>query len=136
MDNAQTARTRAVVKDYFAKFGAGDFEGAFGLFAPNGLYEFPGRSPMAGSHTIPEMAGMMSKVGPLLAGMKMELGHVLAEGNLAAVQATGKVTLPNGTVYNNSYHFAFEVEGDRILRLKEYMCTYHALEAMGPYLGG
>lgn len=134
MSNEQTHRTRAVVKDYFDRFLKGDVEGAFGLFAPNAIYEIPGRSPFAGEKTLAEMAPLFEKLGPVLAGMTMEVGHVIAEGNLASVQTTGKAALPNGTTYNNQYHWAFEVEGDRILRIKEYMCTYHAVEVLGPLM--
>ena len=135
MDDDQTARTRAVVKDYFDRFMSGDVHGAFGLFAPDASYDLPGRSPLAGSRTIPEMAPMFEKLGPVLAGMKMTVGPILADGNRAAVQSTGTVELPNGKVYDNEYHWAFEVEGDRIKRIREYMCTYHATEVLAPLMG-
>jgi uncharacterized protein len=48
-----------------------------------------------------------------------------AEGDRVAVETDSYAELRNGRVYNNHYHFVFEVRAGKIHRIKEYLDTEH-----------
>lgn len=56
---------------------------------------------------------------------------IIAEGDKVAVEAHMTATTATGSVYDNLYHFVFEISGGRIKRMKEYMETHHAKVTFG-----
>ena len=48
-----------------------------------------------------------------------------AEGGRVAVETESYAELSNGRVYNNIYHFLFEVEDGKIQKVKEFLDTEH-----------
>ena len=40
----------------------------------------------------------------------------------------------DGNVYNNEYHWLFEVRDGKIQAAREYMCTAHIAEVLGPLM--
>lgn len=48
-----------------------------------------------------------------------------AEGDRVAVETESYSELRNGRVYNNLYHFVFEVRDGKIQRIKEFLDTEH-----------
>jgi uncharacterized protein len=48
-----------------------------------------------------------------------------AEGDRVAVETESYAELKNGRVYNNLYHFAFEVRDGKIQSVREYLDTEH-----------
>jgi uncharacterized protein len=48
-----------------------------------------------------------------------------AEGDRVAVETESYSELRNGRVYNNLYHFVFEVRDGKIQRVKEFLDTEH-----------
>lgn len=48
-----------------------------------------------------------------------------AEGNRVAVETESYSELKNGRVYNNLYHFVFEIRDGKIERIKEFLDTEH-----------
>ena len=56
---------------------------------------------------------------------------MIAEGNSVAAEAEIKAETAMGTKYENSYHFLFIIEDGKIIKMKEYMDTYHAKVIFG-----
>ena len=48
-----------------------------------------------------------------------------AEGNRVAVETESYSEMQNGSVYNNLYHFVFEISDGKIQKVKEYLDTEH-----------
>ena len=48
-----------------------------------------------------------------------------AEGNRVAVETESYSELKNGRVYNNLYHFVFEIKDGKIQKVKEFLDTEH-----------
>ncbi|SER86552.1 nuclear transport factor 2 family protein [Psychrobacillus sp. OK032] len=48
-----------------------------------------------------------------------------AEGNRVAVETESYSELKNGRVYNNFYHFVFEIRDGKIQKVKEFLDTEH-----------
>jgi ketosteroid isomerase-like protein len=58
-----------------------------------------------------------------------------AEGDRVAVEAESHANLKGGKVYNNKYHFLFELRDGKITKCKEYNDTHHARLTIGHILG-
>jgi uncharacterized protein len=56
-------------------------------------------------------------------GLEFRVQHMTAEGERVAVEATSEGRHVSGKIYSNEYHFLFEFQGGKLLRLKEYMDT-------------
>ncbi len=54
--------------------------------------------------------------------------YAIAQGDKVAVEAESFAELVNGKVYQNKYHFLFEIRDGQIYRVKEYMDTMHAYQ--------
>lgn len=130
-----TARSKEIVQEYFNAIIAGDMQGAFAYIDPSCRFVLPGKSPLAGSRSPEEMAAIMGPMMELMKDFTYEVVGITAEGNRVAVETRGHAKLPNGSVYANEYHFLFELnDAGKIVVSKEYMCSYHAMEALGPVL--
>ncbi len=64
-------------------------------------------------------------------GAEFSVTGMIEEGDKVAAEANMKATTAFGTLYDNSYHFLFTIEGGKIARMKEYMDTYHAKTTFG-----
>lgn len=64
-------------------------------------------------------------------GVEFNVTGMVAEGDSVAAKATLKAKTAMGTFYDNDYHFLFTFEGNKIVRMKEYMDTYHAKTTFG-----
>lgn len=131
MNNAlsNNAADKAVVADFLATFSRGDVAGLMERMDDHATWWVSG--------TIAGMSDTYGKqaLGALLTGVKevYKAGalritplSMVAEGGKVAVEAESYAELNNGRVYNNFYHFLFEVKKGRILRVREYMDTMHA----------
>ncbi len=56
---------------------------------------------------------------------------ITAEGNRVAVETVVHVPLQDGGVYNQTYHWLFEVNDRKISVIKEYLDTIKAMNAFG-----
>ena len=61
----------------------------------------------------------------------MEIIGMTAEGNRVAVETLVHVPLQDGGMYNQTYHWLFEVEDQRLSVIKEYLDTIKAMNAFG-----
>lgn len=59
-------------------------------------------------------------------GAKFEVTGMVAEGNKVATEASITAKTAMGSLYENDYHFLFTIEDGKVVRMKEYMDTYHA----------
>ena len=55
---------------------------------------------------------------------------MVAEPNKIAVQVEAFGTTVEGATYNNLYHVYFELDGDKIVRAREYNDTAHVFETL------
>ena len=124
-----TEANKAVVKEFLAVFSTGNVAGILEQLEDDATWWVSG--------TLQGLSGTYSKadLGPLLKGaaalytkgaLRITPLAMIAEGNLVAAEAESYADLVDGRVYNNLYHFVFDIRNGRIGRVKEYMDTYHA----------
>jgi ketosteroid isomerase-like protein len=119
---------RRVARRFFELFAAGDVAATMALFADNATYWFP---TIRKTFTKPELAdGLHWIQSPLAGQMKFELGPMVAEGNMVAVQAESFATTTEGVAFNNLYHLYFEIADGSIARAREYNDTAHVFATL------
>jgi hypothetical protein len=125
---AGTEQSRAVVLDYIAALDRGDLETLRATFTPDATWWLSGDLPVSGTWTGPGaiidefLAAMMERLDPSRPVVR-DIKRVLADGNAVAVEWTTRATSHDGSAYENDYAFVFEVEGDRIRAVREYVDT-------------
>jgi ketosteroid isomerase-like protein len=64
-------------------------------------------------------------------GIRFTYRSVTAEGNRVALELEGYAELKDGRIYNNHYFMCFEVVDGRIVAVREYHDSKHAMEIWG-----
>ena len=85
--------------------------------------------------------GLSTTLAQAIAPVKEALNFYDPAGSLSgettvAVEAESYGETTDGNVYNNEYHWLFEVRDGKIQGAREYMCTAHAVEVFGPLMAG
>ena len=63
--------------------------------------------------------------------LELTVHSITAEGDQVALEAEShRIISESGTVYNNHYHFFFEIRDGRIQRIREYMDTHHVNDVL------
>ena len=122
-----------LVREFFAALSSGDLE-ALAPFVEEATWTMCAADILgAGSYT--GRAILDDFLGPVRGlfvpgDPKVEVVRVAEDGPLVAVEARGRGSFRNGTLYDNRYAFWFEVEGGRIRAIREYMDTKYAHEVV------
>lgn len=86
----------------------------------------------AGEHEKAFFMGFFGNGGDMFPyGAEFTVTGMIAEGDKVAAEAHMTATTAAGSVYDNLYHFVFEIADGRINRMKEYMDTHHAKVTFG-----
>ncbi|MCF3593453.1 nuclear transport factor 2 family protein [Rhodobacteraceae bacterium LMO-12] len=86
----------------------------------------------AGEHDKAFFIGFFGSGGDMFPnGADFAVTGMIAEADKVAAEAHMKATTAMGSVYDNLYHFVFEIADGRIKRMKEYMDTHHAKVTFG-----
>jgi ketosteroid isomerase-like protein len=118
---------RAVVTAFFGALSDGRYDDAAGLLAPNAKWWVLGKR----DHVDP--AGWLDTLSELFpAGLEFTLDRITDGATRIAVQARGRATLADGRAFDNAYHFAFEIGGNRILAGWEYGDTRYVAQLLAP----
>jgi len=92
--------------------------------------------PFAGEYNKEELENIMSGSLDVHDGKEAmqptsDIIGMTAEGNRIAVETVAHVPLQDGGVYNQTYHWLFEVKDQKISVIKEYLDTIKAMNAFG-----
>ncbi len=86
----------------------------------------------AGEHDKAFFIGFFGSGGDMFPnGADFAVTGMIAEADKVAAEAHMTATMAMGSVYDNLYHFVFEIADGRIKRMKEYMDTHHAKVTFG-----
>lgn len=119
---------KALVAEFMEVFGSGDVDRILSFMDESATWWVAGN--------IDGISGTKDKqgFGEMLAGLSQltKTGAIsltplawTAEGDRVAVETESYSELNNGRVYNNLYHFVFEVRDGKIQKVKEFLDTEH-----------
>jgi uncharacterized protein len=107
-------------------------------FAPDATWEYPGDLPLSGTYRGLDaiVSEFLAGARNLLAEVRLELGTVVAEGELVAAEWTATGSSKDGTPYRNRNIGLFTVRAGKIVSVREYTDTRHAGQVFFPELSG
>lgn len=133
------------VQRAWAAFASGDAERVRSAFTPDAEWLAPRRNAtaealgishhMIGAH---EIARFLTDEFPRLyvKDVDIDFTNFIAAGTTVVVEESMSATLADGSGYTNDYCFIFELDGDRIRRVREYMDTAHGNRQLCNLLDG
>ena len=123
-----------VVLSFFENFSAGKFDAALALMADTATWWVagnPDKFALAGTKTKAQFAELVQGIGAAMPkGLRVTPKGITAAGDRVAVEAESYGETASGRVYNNLYHFLFEVRGGKVQAVREYLDTMHAKEVL------
>lgn len=115
-----------LVRSFFATLSSGDLEGVRAFLDDESTWLICATGiPGAGAHT--GRSGIVDEFLAPVRGLfepgqpKVEIIRLIADGDVVAVEATGRGRFLDGRDYDNRYAYWIEVDGTRIRTIKEYM---------------
>ncbi len=125
-------QNKAIAAELIQAISTGDAEGIRRHVAPDATWwvmGFPRDRTMTRDQMIRGARAIIDKVLP--GGFNMKVHGMTAEGDRVAVEAEGHAKTVEGKLYNNFYHFMFQLREGQVIRAMEYTNPKHALEVLG-----
>jgi uncharacterized protein len=124
---------KAFVTNTWGLFGKGDIKAAFANMADNVSWVVPGNMPgvsglKRGKEEILKFMSGVSQTFP--EGLKSEIRKTFCDGDTVIIELTNRGKVSNGKSYENEYCFVFELENDKIRRIREYVDTQRAKDLL------
>jgi ketosteroid isomerase-like protein len=123
-----------VVLSFFENFSAGKVDAALALMADTATWWVAGKPDkfvLAGTKTKTQFAELLQGIGTAMPkGLRVTPKGLTAEGDRVAAEAESYGETATGKIYNNLYHFLFEVRDGQIQAVREYFDTMHAKEVL------
>lgn len=123
-----------VVLNFFENFSAGKVDAALALMADSATWWIAGKPEqfvLAGTKTKAQFAELLNGIGEAMPkGFRVTPKGLTAEGDRVAAEAESYGEKATGKIYNNLYHFLFEVRDGKIQAVREYLDTMHAKEVL------
>ena len=126
-----TEQNKQIVLSFFEKFSASKMDEAMAMMADTStwwiaaLSRYPGPRPKSNSPSI--LAGILPVMPQ---GIKLTAKSMIAEGDKVAVEANSYGPHISGKVYQNQYHFVFEIHDGKIQAVREYLDTMHTNDVL------
>jgi len=113
------------VKQIFTALANGDGPTFFNNVAENVQWRVTGTdNPLSGDYTSKSqfVPATFHRLGKLMEGrMKLEIVHVMVDGDMAAVELKANATAKNGTKFANEYCWVCRFEGEKIVQVRAYL---------------
>jgi uncharacterized protein len=124
-----------VVLSFFANVSGGKVDAALALMADSATWWVAGKPDkfaQAGTKTKTQLAELLNGLGAAMPkGLRVTPKGLTAEGDRVAVEAESYGETTSGKIYNNWYHFLFEIRDGKIQAVREYFDTLHAKDVLG-----
>jgi len=127
---------RSVVLNMLGAVGRGDFDGAMECFAENATFWVPGNMPFSGTlrgrQEIYDKNFLPSEKLSVPGSVKVEIGRTVSEGSYVAAEWVFMRKTVQGRDYRNVFFGLFEVRGEKIQSVREYLDTQYAMDLLWP----
>ena len=124
-----TEHNKQAIAKFFERFTAGDASTALTYLDDRVIWQAMGREgelPISGEMNKEGIANLIDTVKAAIPqGLHLTTTEWTAEGDRVAVEVESYGELTNGKVYNNLYHYLFEFDNGKIVKIREYMDTLH-----------
>ena len=131
MSNGTADSYTAIAREFLEVFSTGDVTRIGAHLHDEARWWVSGTIPgISADYSKPQMLDLLRQVVTVYkqGALSIVPSSMICEGNRVAVEAESYAELHNGRVYNNLYHFVFEIEDGKIKVIKEYMDTQHVID--------
>lgn len=122
----------SIATDFFDRLGKADVSGALDLTTPDFTWTVAGKPDqfaLAGTYDRDGYIDMLGRVGGFLpAGPQVQVTSVTADSHHEVIEAHVTAVSAAGTRYDNALVYVFDLQGDKIQAVREYLDTIHASE--------
>lgn len=121
-------QNKELVANFMEVFSQGNVADTSSYLSESSTWWVAGRlDGISGTKNKKEFGEMLAALSALTVTGAIRLTPLAwaAEGDRVAVETESYSELRNGRVYNNLYHFVFEVRDGKIQRVKEFLDTEH-----------
>ena len=121
-------KNKELVTEFMTVFSLGDIDKILSYLADSATWWVAGSlEGISGVKSKDEFREMLSGIAASTKTGAIRLTPLAstAEGDRVAVETESYAELKNGRVYNNLYHFVFEVRDGKLQSVKEYLDTEH-----------
>jgi len=128
-NNSESNKT--IVTHFFDALNRGDVAFIVDAYAADGCVQTMGNTLISGVFSreqVAASAGGIFEVFPN--GLTFTILNMVGEGDKVAVEATSVGEHISGQTYSNEYHFLFEFQSGKLIRLKEYMDTERVTDVL------
>ena len=129
--DAAAEERRAITRALFDALSRSDVAAVDALYAEDFVLWSPGALPFSGTHDKAEaleLTKMITAAFPQ--GLQFTIDAMTVEGERVAVEAHSEGRHASGRDYRNQYHFLVKIRDGKIVMLKEYMDTQHAMDVL------
>lgn len=124
-------QNKKIVLSFFEKFSASKMDEAMAMMADTSTWWIAGTFPLSGTKTKKQFAELLAGILPVMPqGIKLTAKSMVAEGDKVAVEADSYGPHISGKVYQNQYHFLFEIRDGKIQAVREYLDTMHTNDVL------
>jgi uncharacterized protein len=124
----EEAANKRLVAEFMEVFSTGDVDAILGYLADSATWWVAGTMEgISGTKDKAAFRQMLTGIADstTTGAIRLTPHAWTAEGDRVAVETESYTELKNGRVYNNLYHFVFEVRDGKIQSVREYLDTEH-----------
>jgi ketosteroid isomerase-like protein len=131
MSTGNIESNKAIVTGFFEALNSGDVDAIVNTYAEDGCVQTMGDTLISGTFSREQIAASAGGIFDVFPdGLTYTVLGMVAEGDKVAVEAASKGEHISGQTYSNEYHFLFELQGGKLLKLKEYMDTEQVTDVL------
>jgi len=128
------AENKQVVLGFVEALSRGNIDAVNATLADDATWWLPGSLPVSGTHRGKKgiFDGFLAKAAPLFepGSLSIQVQNTIAGGNNVAVEWIARGKTAKGKQYENYYNVVFEVKGNKIQAIREYVDTLYAKEVL------
>jgi ketosteroid isomerase-like protein len=128
-NNSESNKT--IVTHFFDALNRGDVAFIVDAYAADGCVQTMGNTLISGVFSRDQVAASAGGIFDVFPnGLTFTILNMVGEGDKVAVEATSVGEHISGQTYSNEYHFLFEFQSGKLIRLKEYMDTERVTDVL------
>ena len=128
-NNSESNKT--IVTHFFDALNRGDVAFIVDAYAADGCVQTMGNTLISGVFSREQVAASAGEIFEVFPnGLTFTILNMVGEGDKVAVEATSVGEHISGQTYSNEYHFLFEFQSGKLIRLKEYMDTERVTDVL------
>ena len=122
---------KRIVTHFFDALNRGDVPFIVDAYAADGCVQTMGNTLISGIFSREQVAASAGGIFDVFPnGLTFTILNMVGEGDKVAVEATSVGEHISGQTYSNEYHFLFEFQSGKLIRLKEYMDTERVTDVL------